>query len=629
MSEFDLAVERCTADIMEFFAKLNRLGTEQTTFEETPAMIDTFNDFRGAIENSVRRKTAAWLRPRNSLAPIHKLPVELIQHIFHLTLFASSGRRHRQYVAKLNVLRSVAWMWRDLIDRTPSFWTQLSSRDHIDFVSDALEKSQNYNLQLKYAGNCEDGGSSPFLEKAFVHLHRWEHVVIREPHGRLIESYLMSPAPRLKRFTFSTQLLLLVGDYPPSGIFFGGELGGLEEFRVVGLGNMDWTDFPCRRLKTLEIEGCSILDMETFFGILAENPELGILRIHSVTFHDHIHPSREPESLVLPRLTNFTFTNNTEMLGEEGMQTNDTPFLRLLQRVQIPACTSFWVEIGSLNTINTPSDEFFQVIPRPIDVFTRGGSGQTSKSNRPIVRMILHASQFECQAFGTPKSGFKYRVLLRSVPTDVGAEWARREFVDAWAETSEPEIHLQCFADEEGNTLDVMSDFANVVQLDAIGNFAPEQLAQRLETPVTSESGTLIGPFLGLRNLRLDYCYITGTDVLRMVKERFLRITNALRPGEPGAKGGTASVSLEEGITIIWGADMDRISRSIAREIRAAPGVKDLWLDPDSSLEDDGSSSCSSEESDWSPHFVISDDGPDTSSEDGVDHDEIGEWELQ
>ncbi|KAG8952913.1 hypothetical protein FRC04_003364 [Tulasnella sp. 424] len=616
MQDFDISVERCAGDIVESFTKLNGPGTgTEKTFGETLATLDKFADFQAAIAKSVRTKTFAWLRHRNSLTLVYKLPIELLQSIFHLILFASNGQRRRNFVARLHALRSVSWMWRDLIDWTPSLWTQLSSDDHIEFVSQALQKSQKQNLRLKYDGKLGNGESSPFLEQALVHLDRWEYVVIQEPHGLLVEKYFSSPAPRLKRMVLSTKFgYLRFGPGPPS-LLFRGELADLEEFRAVRWRDTDWIGVSCHRLTVLEIEDCFMLDMETLFGIIAENPNLRILRIHFITFRPYTHPPKDYEPIVLSRLTDFTFTNIAEIQFERQVQ--DIPVMRMLRRLRFPACVSFAIEIGIYGDSDVTPEDFLHLIPRPIEIFTRGGD-RLSRPKPPTARVEFWDREFECHTLGSPKSNPKYSMVLRGVERNVGVEWTRRELVEAWTE-AKPNLQLQYWVDNNRCKLEhvfYFQDLESVVGLEVMGSSNVERpvgsgLARRLEIPVVSASGSTIGPFLHLQTLRFSYCSVDGKQLLRVVKERFFCITNPSSKGEGEAREANAATG--RGLSIIWGEGMKKLPRKITRDILAVPGVKDIKTLKDTHSgpadDHDGSSSISSEESDWYPHYPDSDEG--------------------
>ncbi|KAG8909405.1 hypothetical protein FRC01_006961 [Tulasnella sp. 417] len=621
MQEFDLAAERCAGDILDAFSKLNGPGTgEEKTFVEASAMLGRFDDFRRTIENMVRSKTGTWVRHRNGLAP-HRLPVELLPLIFHFALFASSGRRRRHYVARLNTLRSVSCLWRDVIDGSPSFWTQLSSQDHIDFVREALQKSQTYPLQLKYVGEIRKEEQSPFWENVFVHLNRWEYVAVQEPHGMLVEKYLSTPAPRLKGLVLSTQTGSITTGPRPRGLLFGEEIAGLEEFRAIRWKDMNWTDVHCHKLRVLEIEDCFWLDMETLFGIIAENLDLRILRIHFVTFRPYTHPSQEREPLILSRLTDFTFTNIAEVVDGEARQEYALPVMRMLRRIQIPACTLFAIEMGMYDISEDMQKEFFRLIPRPIEIFNRQLGSQGCSPKPPAARVTLWYSQFECRAFGKPRLNPGYSLLLGGARS-LGLEWTRRELVDGWMETK-PSIQLVYWVEKDKYRIDDVFSFANlsnVVELEVTGDpherrsGAGSGLARGLESPLTASSGAIIGPFLRLKTLHISHFPVSGKEMLKMVKERYARIT---KPSWEGGSGGEekAKTPTDVGMTIILGRGMKRFSSSITRDIRATTGVRDIRWDSNPRITDDDPSSVSSDESDWYPQYLESEDEFDYSPE--------------
>ncbi|KAG9045883.1 hypothetical protein FS837_005514 [Tulasnella sp. UAMH 9824] len=433
MPGFDLAADRCAGDIVDMFSKLHGPGIgAEKTFAEASAMLAKFDEFRGIIGNRVRGKTAAWLRHRNSLAPIYRLPAELLELIFHFVLFASSGRRRRQYVARLNALRSVSWKWHDIINGAPPFWTQLSSRDHINFTREALQRSQAHPLQLKYVGKLWIVETGSFWKDVSVHRERWEHVAVQSPEWMVARYYISISAPRLKRLVLSDFKQPGPG---PSDRLFGGQITDLEEFRAIRWKDMSWNDVHCHKLRILEIENYFSLDMETLFGIIAENLELRILRIHHVTFSKYNHRPHEQKPLVLHRLTDLTFKYIAEIGDEERRQADVIPVVRMLQRVQLPACIFFAIKMTLRDIADDMQREFFRLLPRPIETFSRRTRSQDSGSKPPAALVVFRESQFECRAFGNPGSSPGYSLLLRNTPRSLVLEWTRKELVDGWGET--------------------------------------------------------------------------------------------------------------------------------------------------------------------------------------------------
>ncbi|KAG9003342.1 hypothetical protein FRB90_011197 [Tulasnella sp. 427] len=631
MQNFDAAVQKCAGGIIEFFHQLNgQRAAAEDTLDDTPAMLETFDDFQDAISKSVRRQMVAWLRPRNSLLPIHNLPIELIQHILRFALFASNGRRRHDYVSKLNTLRAVSWTWRDLIDRTPAFWTQISSQDHIDFAFEAFQKSQNYPLQLKCVGTMDYESLSPFLDMAVEHLGRWEYIVLKKLDSDLIiKEYFLSPAPRLKGLAFSKMIPSGLYAFQQLGPFLGAEFTNLQELRAVQCDFIGGQNVHFQRLKLLEIEGLW-LEWEVLFGILSGNHDLQELRIDRTAFRQYIHPPSPPQPIVLSRLTRLTLTYLEEAVGEEAWTTRfDVPIRRILAQVQTPVCASFEVQTASPNPKATELEDLFNLIPRPMDILSREESANAVKST-PMATVTLWEGDFECQAFWTPKSSTRFRLLVKGAYPNVGIGWARREFVDAWTESKKPDIRLRLWMDDEGvnvETIKRLQDVETVVELDVIGNSLAEapvaaDLGKILSTPAVSDTGSIVGPFLGLRRLRMSSCGIAGRDIARIVTERYARVISPRGTVPQSSSDAQPSGSEEiEGITVILGEGMERLSRSTTRDIRAAPGVKDCVLCAEIGLrDDDARSSTLSEGSDWAPQFEADDnDATDLGSVDGFE----------
>ncbi|KIO18671.1 hypothetical protein M407DRAFT_31682 [Tulasnella calospora MUT 4182] len=599
----------------------------EKTFEESELMVGEFTDFRAAFEDSVWVKTIQWIRKRNSLISIHRLPLELLQNIFHLVLFSSTGRRRSRYFAQLTTLRSVSWLWRNMIQQTPSLWTQLSSTDQPAFISEALENSRESPLHLKYVGKSEtlEQESSAFLEKTFSHLPRWEYIAIQDPADDIIKKYFSTPAPSLKSLSICTRMPWVTDGPSPLEALFGGELAGLEELRALLWKEIDWMGFHCRRLRIMEVGGYSMLNMDVLFHILRENPDLQVLLLHFITFCSYHEATQEYDPIILHKVTQFTLRCVAEMHERyDDTKLWDVPVIRILRRIRTPACISFALEVAS----STNSTDIFSHIPSPVDLFTRADE-QASSPTVPVVRLSFCDRCLQGRAFGSPGSSFKYEITLQNISRNVLTSWVRQEFnPEKWA-ASKLTIYLEYLLDEDQPGIDdifELQDWDSVVELDVTGvPYATVPmglgLMQKLECPQTTTSGIMTGPFLGLQTLRLSRCAVPGEEVLRMVNERFNRITN--RPGKISEK---IQPDAAGGLTIILGDGMNEFPGSINRDIGAAPGVKEVQIISanDLNLQSPGGSSGSSE-SDWSPPPPSSthgsDDGPEAELEFGLGQD--------
>ncbi|KAG9045312.1 hypothetical protein FS837_006522 [Tulasnella sp. UAMH 9824] len=600
----------------------------ENTLEEGVMTLENLANFRAASGDVDHQNIVQWILDRNGLNIIHRLPLELLQIIFHFVLFSSSGRRRPQYIAKLSVLRSVSSLWRVAIQRMPSLWTQLSSTDHLDFVSEALDNSSQHPLRLKFVGKAQpkEQESSTFLEKTFSHLHRWEYVAIQDPSDDMIEKYFTTPAPSLKSLTICTRIPWVTDRPSPLDALFGGELDGLEELRALLWKEIDWMGFQCRRLRTMEIGGYSMLDMDDLFRILGENPDLEVLILHFITFRPYSKDTQEHNPTILCKVTQFALRCVAELLEQnDDTQRWDVPVIRILRRIRIPSCAAFALEVIKSSNSTVKSEEIFFHIPHPVDIFTRA-DGQASSKPVPVVQLSFCERALQCRAFGSLKSLSRYNVTLQNISRRDLTGWILHEFnPDKWAETK-LDIHVQYLLDEDHPGIDYLfklQDWNSVVELDVSGvrNAAVPLglgLVQRLESPQTTPTGIMNGPFLGLRALRLSHYAVTGKEVLQMVRERFYRITN--RPGKISRK--SKSDATGGGLTIILGDGMNNFTDSIIREIGVSPGVKQVQtIDSDDlNLPPWQNGSAASSESDWSP--------PPPSSTHGTDEEPEPEPEM-
>ncbi|KAG9003341.1 hypothetical protein FRB90_011196 [Tulasnella sp. 427] len=545
----------------------------------------------------------------NRQVPIHRLPFDVMDIIFDILLFASSGRRLRLYVAGLTILRSVSSMWRDMIDQTPRFWTQLSSKDPIGFISDALQKSQRHGLHLKYAGKLADKiTNGEFWAQVSSHSDRWEHVVLQEPHGNLIRKYFSAPVPRLKGLVLWLRMgYVAYGPDPPS-LLFGGKWESLEELRVVSWKQMSWTEVRCHNLRVLTIEDSFWFDMELLFGIIAENSHsLTILRLHFITFCPYTHSQGTHQPIELCNLKEFTFTSMAEVVSEGNSQkTRDVPVMRMVRRVRIPSCTLFAIEITLDENPEATREEFFHLIPRPVDIFARNSkNSQRSQPKPPSARVTFWANELTGEAFGHSVSKPLYSLLVRNFSRELSGEWVKKELVDGWSgegATRKPDLELRYWVDDELPMEDMfeLEDLDTVTGLEVMGHedagwpVAPG-LALRLQSP--GASGAL--PFPRLNHLTLSHCAVSAKEVLKMVQARFgptRRKGEKQRNRDVDRNGARLTVTLSKG--------MEQWPKSTVKGIQATPGVKVVKKgDTLEKADDDASSSSSSEESDWDPRY--------------------------
>ncbi|KAG8937547.1 hypothetical protein FRC00_004269 [Tulasnella sp. 408] len=574
MEALKQTAELCAAEFLEAFQRVNgTLGTDL-----------------------VRKTEVKTIRQRNALLPIQKLSEELLLLVFQGILLTSTARRRRHYVRRISALRAVSSVWRDLIDRTPLFWTHVSSNDHPDFVSDALEKSLNLPLHLKYTVFSPSESESAFFDKASAHQTRWKSVALHEPSAELLQTYFHVPNP------FITALLLSDIGYASgeAGLdkLLGGEVANLEELRAVGWKNIVWSEAHLTQLRILEIEDYQMLGMEVIFNILAENPSLEILRLCSITFARYTPPFPAPPQINMEHLVELKLAGieqeletGTERAGAGG---GDVAIAHILQHIRSPACHKFEIQLRLRDGSGISPEELIDLIPPPMQVLSRGRP-EVSDPKHATVNAYFEEERLQIRAFRDPRSRPSCTIALIDFPNTIARKW----LIEQMGEESGRTLDLRLRFDySEGQlSLDDIAFFQrweSVTCLDIIGPSHPpnipspnRELLWHLSTPFVSENGAKMMPFPRLKTLRLSDLPFKGKDLVDSITLRFHSDTPA-----------------PEELTIILGDGPGGRSESYFGSVRTIAGVKDVRFYGD--LEMDETCSVSSE-SDWPPHRETSD----------------------
>ncbi|KAG8908704.1 hypothetical protein FRC01_007280, partial [Tulasnella sp. 417] len=302
-----------------------------------------------------------------------KLPVELMQRIFHTTLFWDSGERYGEYMTTFLALRSVSEAWRDLINKTPTFWTHLSSEDHPSFISKAFEISGSCPLHLTYTGHSGDGFVFGFFDQALARLHCWESVSLHDPDLSDLQKYFTHPAPRLKKIHLAA---MDWWESPGSGYLslFGGSWESVEVVHVSDFGELDWSGVQCRSLRILEIDSCANIDLAVMIGMIRENQHLEVLKLRSLNFAPQsslLPPARPP--IVLPHLRALTLFHLYFRVGPDFDPIDqDFPALQISRNIRFPHCTDFLLSLSGPEGMTGRIDLEYLTTPPPSspDVFS-------------------------------------------------------------------------------------------------------------------------------------------------------------------------------------------------------------------------------------------------------------------
>ncbi|KAG8917551.1 hypothetical protein FRC01_002379, partial [Tulasnella sp. 417] len=503
------------------------------------AFMTTLDSFQKCFKNAVRRIIVPDLRQRNASLPISKLPFELMQRIFHATLFLESGERPKEYVTTLLTLRSVSEAWRDLANKTPTLWTHLSSGDHPSFISKAFESSGNCPLHLMCTvRRAERSELELFLDQALARIHRWESVSIHDPEGSDLRKYFEHPAPRLKRITLTRESW----DTADSNFSIcGGSWELAEEIRIkTWFYELDWSGVRCRRLRILDIHTCGNLDFVLLIGIIRENKYLEILKLEDIEFTPTpplLHPSRPP--IVLSHLRALTlvglyFNVNPDFDPDFEPPGQDPPAFHISRNIRFPRCTDFSSSLYGPEGLHGKIDlEYLTTSsPHPPDILSLASLATALSAANSLVAHLDSPSEFARLTTNddVPQS-VKFSVYIWSAPQLFLRSWIG-DVVTRMPGEPQPEMKLVVRLERQASGLDTLAAFKDceaVTELSVLidsWNVSEEirdGLLHLLAMPYTSGSGTIRTPFPSLRRIEAPGLLqgAGGNAILDMIKTRF------------------------------------------------------------------------------------------------------------
>ncbi|KAG8937142.1 hypothetical protein FRC02_003817 [Tulasnella sp. 418] len=178
------------------------------------------------IDSQVQREIMNARRQRNTLAPVHCLPAELLCEIFELhtseihedalTTFTiheeylrgdetedwhHPGGMKSIYSRTVNVA-TVCSHWYQLALTTPRLWCYLDSRHSLDLTSLLLERSASTPLHISCLKGVDQGHEGRFMGLIEPHLERWISFNTASGNPTLLESIIADErsTPSLERF---------------------------------------------------------------------------------------------------------------------------------------------------------------------------------------------------------------------------------------------------------------------------------------------------------------------------------------------------------------------------------------------------------------------------------------------
>ncbi|KAG9002057.1 hypothetical protein FRB90_011449 [Tulasnella sp. 427] len=260
--------------------------------DATSKRLSYLDDYVKVINSTVDRvrdrlfsKVSILNKERNTLVPLHQLPIERLLDILRRSLYLDShptrtmGQTYHQRLAKH---RTVCKQWRTIIDDTPSLWATLDVRDPPEIISMAITRSAAYPLEINLGPNTwyprrRGHGStrrSIFLQDTVQHSDRWRSARLT---FRTLQDFLsisQTPAPRLRSLDLNLTNPATL-DFESSETIFQCQEGQLRELALSGLA-IPWNSRLLRGLGSLSIRGLAELApmCPEILGMLQECPHL-------------------------------------------------------------------------------------------------------------------------------------------------------------------------------------------------------------------------------------------------------------------------------------------------------------------------------------------------------------------
>lgn len=138
---------------------------------------------------------------RNILVPaIHTLPYEILTRILALSMDTRSGRSQNPRQPLLLRTSAVCRFWKQVIFRTPSLWSVITSADRQEFVKLALIASRSTPLDINYnLGHHSNGWSDrQFVDLIRPHIHRFRSLTLDITVAGSWRDILSTDKPRLE-----------------------------------------------------------------------------------------------------------------------------------------------------------------------------------------------------------------------------------------------------------------------------------------------------------------------------------------------------------------------------------------------------------------------------------------------
>lgn len=313
--------------------------------------------------DDIQERLKEFRRERNRLAPVAKLPPELLIRIVEI---AADGAEARSLFT-LSRLRIVCSSWDEVIMETPSLWAHVTYNpmDPPRAVRSALQRSRDAPLRI----TCKADSPSRryglylahFVHEVGQHGQRWkwaEFCLDNRDSSAVTEitKVVSDTIPQIQHFRLS--ILSFENPSPtPTVDLFGGNASGLDELYLLGV-NIPWTSPILSGLRVLTLYiprlGPNNPTIDDVIQILSRSPDIEYLslRFPAPGGADEHRFSADAGMTVLPALTKATLN----FKAVASMRS-------FITRIHAPSCTSLTVTCSYQSIRSTTTIPLFHHFP--------------------------------------------------------------------------------------------------------------------------------------------------------------------------------------------------------------------------------------------------------------------------
>ena len=253
---------------------------------------------------------------KSSLAPIHKLPVEIISTIpYYLDEDEDEdedgGKNYfdEALIASTHVCR----YWREVFTSYSSLWTKLDL-SNVDKTRTYIQRSGTAPLEInlidnKYArGFNEDDFLKGVFSVVLPHIHRLKSVSVRGEDIPNFFEHFHCRMPLLERLKI--RIICPGRDQPLDNKLFGGDLSSLRELTLSRIGtHLPWNNLA--NLRVLELRSFPPeYDITRLLGFLESAPLLGSIRLLGHLPESSSSNAPSNRIVALPNLTDLKIKTN-------------------------------------------------------------------------------------------------------------------------------------------------------------------------------------------------------------------------------------------------------------------------------------------------------------------------------